>query len=152
MDATTENGLRAIADGNVGLARIGRPYVVTHQSRPADIDGFFLEGSIVIACFEVKTRYMSEEVLRGQFGNKWLISMDKVEKGAAVAKAVCAPFIGVLVLPPSAMTLSVQIANWRGEIVAKMKTEVTETQATCNGGKASRLNAFIDMTEADIWR
>ena len=36
--------------------------------------------------------------------------------------------------------------------MAKLRIENTETQATINGGKAVRNNAFIDMTNAKIYQ
>jgi hypothetical protein len=154
MDANTPLGREAIERGRHGLYNTGLPFVETPQGKPADVDGFFLNklGTEIVACFEVKARDMTLSQLAGTFGGEWLVSADKIEKGREMARRLCVPFYGVLYLIPDDITMTVRIANDRGEVVADLRYEVTETQATVNGGKAKRNNAFISMAKAKQWR
>ena len=155
MDANTERGRAAIEDLRAGLASIGDPYIETPQDRPSDIDGFFLDrGSrFIVAAFEGKARYgITYRDFMTRYGGEWLVTHDKLLRGAAVARSLCIPFYGIVYLVESRVTMAVKIANRRGEIVARLRVEETVTRATCNGGEAKRVNAFVDMKEAKIWR
>lgn len=124
--------------------------LVTPEDSPADVDGIlFREGTKVIsAVLEIKCRSMSEAHLVGQFGNEWLITQDKLERGCAVARALRVPFVGWLYLYNEGVLLVQRIANDDGTMVVPHRKEMTETQATINGGSAYRMNTFISMAGA----
>lgn len=153
MDATTENGIKAIQQARAGLIATGIPFVETPQDEPADVDGFFLNAdeTEVVACFEAKARSMSLAELK-EMGGEWLMSAQKVVKGREMARRLRVPFYGVLYLVPDKITMLVLIADKDGEIACGIRYAVTETQATCNGGTARRKNAFIDMKQSKRWR
>lgn len=153
LDALSEKGKQAIAESRIGLSLIGREYVETRQDREGDIDGFFLgEGTAVVAAFEVKARNMTLEQLRTTFSNEWILTFEKINKGAAISRSLCIPFFGVVYLIPDRTTLLVKLTDDHGNIVAPVRLGVTETRATCNGGVANRTNAYINMSRAKVFR
>jgi len=154
LDVLSERGRKAVEDARVGLSYVGRQYVETPQETSADIDGFFLsrDGRSISAAFEAKAREMSFQQLRGNFGNEWILTFSKMERGAAIARALCVPFVGVCYLIPDEVTLVITIANAAGEIVADYRVKETRTQDNCNGGSVIRENAFIKMDRARIYR
>jgi len=46
----------------------------------------------------------------------------------------------------------VKAADEHGRITVPLRIEWTETQATCNGGQANRLNAYMSLKSAKIFR
>lgn len=153
LDVLSERGRQAVEDARVGLSYIGRQYVETPQETSADIDGFFLSRDTrsIAAAFEAKARDMTIEQLRGQFRNEWILTHDKIEKGAAIARALCVPFYGVCYLIPSEITLVIKIADPAGNVVADYRIDETRTKENCNGGSIIRKNAFIKMDRARIY-
>jgi hypothetical protein len=99
---------------------------------------------------EIKAREMTEAELK-RFGNEWLVTFEKIQKGALIAKSLCVPFYGVLYLIPDQKTYLVKLTDEHGNIVAPMRLEVTETQATCNGGTALRTNAYVSVEGAKVY-
>ncbi len=148
LDVLTENGQIAVNQSRRALELIGKKYVETKQDTIADIDGFFIHDNEVIACYEIKSRKASLEELETRFNNEWIMTYDKVLRGAAISKALQIPFCGVLYLVEDDTAMLIAITDKTGEMVAPIRVERTKTQATCNGGTASRVNAFIDMGKA----
>ncbi len=152
LDVLSPRGQKAVAYARRGLFLVGQPYVETRQDVDGDIDGFFLSSNNeVVATFECKSRDMSLAELRGRFKNEWILTFEKVSKGAAVARATRTPLLGVVYLTKDDKALVVRIADEYGNIVAPMRLAVTETQATCNGGAATRTNAYINMGKARLY-
>jgi hypothetical protein len=154
LDALSINGMKAIEQSRIGLSLIGREYVETRQDREGDIDGFFLskDGKEIVAAFEVKARNMTLAQLQNQFKNEWILTFEKINKGSAISRSLCIPFFGVVYLIPDAVTLLVQLCDDKGNPATTFRVDNTETQATCNGGKASRSNAYISMKSAKQFR
>jgi len=75
------------------------------------------------------------------------VTFDKLEKGKQIAKALCVPFTGFLYLNQSAILLVQQISN-EYSYVPEITLMQTETQKTINGGRITRSNAYIDMSNA----
>jgi hypothetical protein len=154
LDALSPVGKKAIDESRYGLSLIPRRIVETRQDREGDIDGFFLsaDGNELAAAFEAKARNMTLEQLRKSFKNEWILTFEKISKGAIISKSLCVPFFGVVYLIPDKTTLLVKLTDDHGNIVAPVRLEVTDTQATCNGGHAKRTNAYINMANAHVYR
>ena len=148
LDVLTENGQEAVRQSRRALELIGKQYIETKQDTSANIDGFFVFKNEVIACYEIKSRNTSLDELEGRFNNEWIMTYDKVMRGAAMAKALQVPFCGVLYLTQDDTAMLVMIADEAGDICVPMRVVRTKTQATCNGGTANRVNAYINMDSA----
>lgn len=155
MDILTPRGQKTREDEAV-VARaieslLGVRYVETDKDSPAAIDALLMNsaGDKVIAVVETKCRYdVTLEEFRERYDNKWLVTWEKLAKGMEIASMMHVPFVGLLYLPRSAAALLIRISHPNGNLAASMRLETTTTQATVNGGKASRTNAFIDMSTA----
>lgn len=151
LDVLTENGQIAVEYSRKALNQIGKKYIETAQDTIADIDGFFIKDNVIIACYEIKSRDMSLDTLENKFNNEWIITYDKILRGAAVAKALQVPFCGVLHLIPDNKTMLIKITDSNGEFCVPIRITRSKTQATCNGGTANRVNAYIDMEYSRIY-
>ena len=154
LDVLSKKGQKAIEESRIGLSLVGRQYVETSQEREGDIDGFFLSqnGTTLAAAFEAKARDMTLSQLRNQFGGEWLVTFEKIVKGAAISRSLCVPLFGVVYLIPDKTTLLIKLTDDHGNIVAPVRLAVTETKANCNGGMATRTNAYVSMDNAYIYR
>jgi hypothetical protein len=152
LDCLTEKGQEAIAHSRIGAQKVPRVFIETAQDKAGDIDGFFLDKDekTIAAAVEIKARDMTEEELR-TYKSEWLVTFEKIQKGAHIAKSLCVPFYGLLYLIPDQKTYLIKLADDHGNIVAPMRLKVTETQANCNGGHAERTNAYICMKEAKVY-
>ena len=157
LDADTPRGRDAIRWSRKGAKAFLRAYPTlqlaeTDQSEPADIDGVLYsimdEFNVIKGVMEIKTRYITEEILMGVYGGEWLITKDKLTRGRATAKSLKCPFVGLLVMPNSLTCMSIQFTDKDGEWTCEMREEVTKTSASCNGGEMTGLNAFICMKDA----
>ena len=99
----------------------------------------------MIAGVEVKCRNMTMDTLTKDFGKKWLVTADKIDRCVNVCKALGIDFRGFLYLVPDNMLLIVPIWSYDNGYTCKIDREVTETQRTVNGGIAMRENAYIHL-------
>jgi hypothetical protein len=149
LDVLTENGQIAVEHSRRALELIGKKYVETKQDTIADIDGFMLNKSNeIMACYEIKSRNTTLDELEGRFDNEWIITYDKIIRGAAIAKALQIPFCGILYLVNDDISMLVTIADEIGELCVPIRVVRSKTQATCNGGTANRVNAYVNMDSA----
>ncbi len=123
-------------------------YVETPKEKAAFVDALLMVGNELTAVVETKCRNSTVEQFFGQFDGKWLVTFEKVLEARKTASALQLPLVGFLYLIPDKTLLVQKIANPDGSLVADMELKTTETQATCNGGKAVRTNAYIDMSKA----
>lgn len=134
------------------LFRLHHPqYEIVHtlKGRPSKIDAFILCEGIVIAFVETKCRNITEQDLFKTFDNKWLITYDKIISGIILTNMLCIPMYGFLYLIPENKLFVINLVHKDGR-PTQMDVRETETQATINGGKAIRVNAYVDMTSAKI--
>lgn len=120
-------------------------FVETPKDRPADIDGLVLHKGGLVSCVEVKCRNMTMDTLVNEFGKKWLVTSDKIDRCVNVAKSLCIDFRGFLYLVPEKILLIVPIWSYEKGYVCRIDREVTETQRTVNGGTIFRENAYIHL-------
>jgi uncharacterized protein (DUF849 family) len=122
-------------------------YCETPKDKPADIDAILIKQNQIMRVVETKCRDLTIEEFIGRFNYQWLVTFDKLEKGRRISHALQVPFIGFLYLMPSDLLLVQQIAN-EYSYVPEITLMQTETQKTINGGRITRSNAYIDMSNA----
>lgn len=152
LDINTPKGQISLQQEQEMLAIItkacpGFSTVQTPKWAAAEVDGLVVKGTAIAAIFESKCRDMTRDQL-SRFGDEWLVTFEKLQKGAAIARSLCVPFVGYLYLVPDKKVLSVRIADEQGNFLPKIRLERTETQATTNGGQTTRTNAYISMATA----
>jgi hypothetical protein len=124
-------------------------YCETPKDKPADIDAILTKQNQIMRVVETKCRDMTMEEFIGRFNYQWLVTFDKLEKGRKISHALQVPFIGFLYLIKSDTLLVQQIAN-EFSYVPEITILLTETQKTINGGRITRSNAYIDMSNATV--
>lgn len=128
-------------------------FVTTVDNDAAVVDAFGLDKeNRVSAVIEVKSRDMDMQTLVNQFQNEWLVTFEKIQKGAEIAKMLCVPFVGVLYLTKDNLVLTNVIADKDGNLAGPIRIARSETQKTTNGGKIIRTNAYIHMGNANVYR
>ena len=130
-------------------------YIETPKDSPALIDAIITDerGGTMRAVVETKCRYnLSLAQLKNSFNNEWLMTWAKVQNAMQIATSLGVPCVGLLYLVEEKTLLVQKLSDPYGNLMAKLRVENTETQATINGGKAVRNNAFIDMTNAKIYQ
>jgi len=124
-------------------------WVQTDPKSPSRVDAMIVENNTLIEIVEVKVRYnISTQTLKTQFENRLLITWDKIEAIVQLSKLLHVPGLIALYMPNTQEALLQQISTPDGILVPNIIISNTETQATINGGRATRTNAFIDMTHA----
>jgi hypothetical protein len=130
-------------------------YIETPKDSPALIDAIITDerGGTMRAVVETKCRYnLKLAQLKNSFNNEWLVTWTKVQNAMKIAISLGVPCVGLLYLVEEKTLLVQKLSDQYGNLMAKLRIENTETQATINGGKAVRNNAFIDMTNAKIYQ
>ena len=123
-------------------------YIHTPKDGSALVDAVIGDNDCnVVAIVEQKSRNMSLEQLQN-WNMEWLVTHAKIEAGRTTAHALGVPFIGFLYLIPDDLLITKQLSNAKGEWTCDFRVDMTETQETINGGKITRENAFIDLTDA----
>lgn len=126
--------------------RMGWRYIAGPDAAP--LDGVLVSGSGLRGVVEVKCRDLTLDQLFDDFGGDWLITASKVEAIQSAALALGVRGYGLLWLIPSQVALLIPVAAGDGSLICQMRVEETVTQATCNGGTATRRNAYIDVRGA----
>ena len=123
----------------------GWAYAPTDKDSPCPVDGILINGNGIAALVETKCRIVDERAFFNDFKGEWLVTFAKLEKGKQLAHGLGIPLVGFLYLVPSQVLLVRKLAE-DGEFIVPMRIDNTITQATINGGAATRCNAYIDMT------
>jgi hypothetical protein len=124
-------------------------FIETPKDKPASLDGFIARDGTLVHGVEVKCRNMTARQLRVDYGNRWLVTADKIDRCVNICRELGIGFRGFLYLVPDDLLFIVPI--WEdGKYVSDIEYEATETRATINGGVAIRQNAFIDVSKAKV--
>lgn len=127
-------------------------YIQTPKDSPSDADAFLVKDGTIRALIETKCRYDCDiEKFYGQYEGNWLVTFDKLERCRMLSKSLCVDFVGFLYLKQSDVLITQKISDAAGNYVPRIGVKSTETQATVNGGKIIRTNAFIDMSNAKTY-
>jgi hypothetical protein len=113
----------------------------TPDDRESPVDVLFTRDGAVTMIAEVKARDMSMAQLQ-RFGS-YLVTLEKLKKGAAMAKQLCVPYRLIVKLTDA--TVWWDVADSEGRKVVELDRRRTLTQATCNGGQANRVNAYLSL-------
>lgn len=153
LDIDTPKGQRTLQQENraVEIFHQNFPeytYVATPKDKPASVDAVIQHGNNIVAVVETKCRNTKLATFQNEFGNEWLVTADKIERCRQIALDFNVRLCGFLYLVPDDVLLTITIYNEHGLLVPAMRLVATETQATCNGGKVVRNNAFISMASA----
>lgn len=155
MDILTPKGQETLAQERDAISLFlqsfpGFEFIETPKDTPADIDGIITKNGVMISGVEVKCRNMTADDLVNKYKNQWLVTADKLDRGASVCERLGIDFRGFLYLVPHNMLFIVPIFSYKEGWVAEVDYDLTETQATVNGGKARRLNAYVDVSKATV--
>lgn len=123
-------------------------YIQTPKDKPAIIDAIISVDNVVTAVVETKCRDYTLQEFQKKFKSEWMVTHEKLIKSSHIASGLCVPFIGLLYLVPDDILLRRTL--WKPDVgfVCTMYIRTIWTQASVNGGKALRSNAFIDMRDA----
>lgn len=157
LDINTERGKIAAADQIVAAEMVFRNsenswFVHTKTNDAAVIDGFVIKDGFAVAIAEIKSRDNTLEEMMGEFNGEWLLTYQKLLGIQTISRLMLIPAFGFVYLKPSACVLAIRLTDANGLIVCSHHEKRTQTQATCNGGTATRLNSFIDVRNAKIFR
>lgn len=154
LDINTPKGKVAAVHQRTALeileSATGYTFTMTADDDSADIDAIFSKDGFAAAVAEVKSRDMTLKQLE-KFGNEWLMTFTKIISGSQMASMMRIPFVGILYLIPEQKVMTIQIADKNGETCVPFRVDRTLTQKTVNGGRVSRVNAYIDMRNARIY-
>ena len=156
LDIETPKGQETLAQENEAVEIFeewfpGYHYLRTPKDSPSPVDAVIGHKGNIVSVVECKCRLMALSTLREQFNNEWLVTYQKLKEGIAIASALHVPYTGFLFVLPERKLLIQKIWVPGKGYIPKVRSEVTKTQATVNGGLANRLNAFIDMSEAQVY-
>jgi hypothetical protein len=79
------------------------------------------------------------------------VTWSKVQKTIDIANSLGVPSVGLLYLVKPKIVLMQRLSEPDGKLLVPIRLLTTETQATINGGKIFRTNAYINMEEAKIY-
>lgn len=156
MDILTPKGQESIADerraGTVWERNFPQlKYIETPKDQPAVVDAVIVRGNEIVYVAETKCRYdMTVESLFHDRGGEWLITFEKLESARVIAKGLGVSLIGLLFFPHDNKLLATVIADADGNYVCELRLEETKTQKTINGGRISRVNAFVQMKNSRV--
>lgn len=158
LDVNTARGQQTLRDEERCLALISQAYpgwtfAPTLKDREATVDGFFLRDGVVQAVVEQKSRYdVSYDEFVERYNNQWLITFEKIVKARDIANSLCVPLVGLLYIVRDGVCLTQSLWSQSRGWIVDIDIRKTHTQATVNGGKALRDNAYVDMSKAKIVR
>ncbi len=159
MDILTERGQVSLNDEQF-LAQwleknFSMRYIQTPKGTPALIDAVLTNknSSELLGVAETKCRYdlVSLEQFQTNYKNEWLVTWAKVNNAINIATSMGVPCVGFLYLVKPKVLLTQRLSDDEGRLAAEVRLSTTSTQATINGGRALRTNAFINMAGAKIY-
>lgn len=159
LDVLTPAGQQTVRDEDRAAAiwechNPGFRYCRTPKDSTSSVDAVITDkAGLVRGVVEAKCRYgLTERKFQADFNNEWLVTMDKIVRGASAARMLCVPYFGFLFLVDVGVLLTRKIADSDGQFCVPFRCDNTATRKTVNGGEAHRANAYIDMTACRIFR
>lgn len=157
LDVLTPAGQRTVVQEKAAVEMFRRhnpaiDFLSTPKHLPADVDGVLAIGGELKAVVEVKCRRIPIQKLKDEYGWKWLVTYDKIERARRCAVSHRVPLVGWLWLHPENILLTQRICEPDGTFTVPIEVITSETQATVNGGRAIRSNALIPMQNARVWK
>jgi len=157
LDINTPRGQQTLSDEAKAVqifhARYPQwKYIDTDKRTMAKADGLLLcddklEGLVLTSC-----RYhCTLATFQLNWNWEWLVTWRKLALGALLGRHLQTSLIGFLYIVDEDLLLIKRLFDPLkpvGQQWTKMRTELTATQATCNGGSIVRRNAFIKIDHA----
>ena len=147
LDIETEKGQKSLNEEIKMLKYISKCWNViikiTPKDKPLPHDGILIIENKIVGVFESKNRQMTIEQLENW--GSWLITFEKLEKCRAIAKNLKVPFYGFLGIEQSQLVMCWKITDNEGNYLFNFEHNNSTTQATTNGGKAFRDNAYLPI-------
>lgn len=144
-----ENAARIVFGESSGSNRY--KFVRTSDTDRAAVDGIVFRDWTISSVCEIKSRDCDYDTLMNEFHGEWLLTYQKLLDLQKVCQLLCVPGYGLLYLKGSQEVVVLKLVNESGHIACKFRIQRTETQATCNGGKAIRENAYIDVRGGRVY-
>jgi hypothetical protein len=158
MDVLTERGQQSVADEQQAVRIFNAhwpdiTYCHTPKKRECNVDAVLMRQQEIIGVVETKCRYdMTHQDFILSRGGEWLVTFDKLCAGRDIALSLTVPLIGFLYIVQDRVLLVKSITDSHGKWIAEMSIKVTETQATINGGRAQRCNAYVKFADAKQYK
>jgi hypothetical protein len=150
LDINTPLGQKTLLDEQkvaAWLKHKGVDYVQTPKDEPAKVDAVLVKDGALFGVAETKCRYsLSLDKLQTRFNNEWLVTEAKIKDGTQIAIGLCVPFVGFLYLVDDDTLLVTNL------LTTPRRTAETQTRRTVNGGTVVRLNSYISMSSAHIYK
>lgn len=122
----------------------GITYSSTNDKKHADVDAILIKEQIVGVC-EVKCRNDTLEQII-DYGS-YLITNEKIKKLQIISKSLQCHGLLIVYFIPNDIISYWYICDTDGNMLFDYDIKISETQATCNGGKASRQNAYLPLQQ-----
>jgi len=152
MDAITPKGREALEQSERALrtveSKTGTEFVKFDDTVASTVDGVVCRDGIIVAIYEVKSRKCSSEEIRTRFGNRWLLSYNKLQSAYSLTSCLKVPFVGVLHCQVDDVVMVKKFWEGDGKLLSRWYVDETWTQMTVNGGQIERTNAYIEMSGA----
>ena len=148
LDINTPKGQRTLEqERQVAsiLLEMGLTYWNTNKRGDAPVDAVLTKGTNVMYVAETKCRDTDKRTLMNVWHGEWLVTYQKLLELSECSRLLRVPALGLLYLTKDPLLAVVRLTDKHGEFLPRIRIERTTTQATCNGGVANRVNAFIDM-------
>ena len=150
MDILTEKGQQSLRYEDKMLGVIKSKYnldiIETNKDKPALCNGFTERNGIITGVFESKCRSHTLQDFKNW--GSWLVTYEKIDGLAWMSNKLCIPALGFLYSIPDDVILMWHITDSQGNYKFELRVEKTITQATINGGKAERENAYLPIDKA----
>lgn len=118
------------------------------NSKLAISGGLINKRNELIGVVKTKCRQDSLATFQTTYRWEWMITKAAMIDAAAFADTRLVPLWGFLYLVPQKILL-IKMLYHNGEWKVRQSSRQTESQATINGGTATRMNMFLDIRDAD---
>jgi hypothetical protein len=126
-------------------------YCETPKDKPAAIDALIVKDDQIQAVVETKCRpQLNMTIFALEHKSRWLVTDEKIRKAQQIAEALQVPFVGFLYMPETDALFFETLWHPNKGWTVDIQVKETQTQATINGGKIVRKNAYIDMSRAKL--
>lgn len=157
LDVRTEKGRQAemlARQAVLKLQKPGQTFAWYPENNYYPVDGFIVQGNDITALFECKAREMAYSggklKYKGRSYDSLILSESKILNGAKMAKEMCLDFYLVAYMTLSSHCLIFKLYDSKKDSVIDYEAKTIKTQATVNGGEATRSNAFLKVCNGTV--
>lgn len=128
---------------NVTLVKTGAAH--------APVDAVWVRNGVCVGCSEHKVRQITRDEIR-TMGDTYLITEQKLFDGIELSNKVGAAFYVAALFVPDQTAYVWKVTDDHGVPQFTWAAALTTTQETCEGGTATRVNAYLPMAHATAVR